>query len=163
MPSTPPTAPPGTLSGRTVTLTGWGRSARWTATWAEPSTAQAAAELLGDTSKGAVIARGLGRSYNNAAQSAGGTVISTARLNRIISLDPETGIVTAQAGASLEDLMVAGLPHGWFVPVSPGTRKVSIGGAIAADVHGKNHHVAGSFASHLTELDLIIPGGELRT
>jgi decaprenylphospho-beta-D-ribofuranose 2-oxidase len=150
-------------STRVVTLTGWGRIAPSTAALAEPSTAQDAAELLAGPGNAAMIARGLGRSYNNAAQSAGGTVISTARLNRIISLDPETGIVTAQAGVSLEDLMVAGLPHGWFVPVSPGTRKVSIGGAIAADVHGKNHHVAGSFASHVTELSLLTPGGELHT
>ncbi len=158
-------------SARTVTLTGWGRIAPSTATLAEPPTAQAAADLLssagqgsagqGSAGKGAMIARGLGRSYNNAAQSAGGTVISTARLNRILRLDPETGVVTAQAGVSLEDLMVAGLPHGWFVPVSPGTRKVSVGGALAADVHGKNHHVAGSFASHVTGFDLITPGGEL--
>ena len=56
--------------------------------------------------------------------------------------------------------MVAGLPHGWFVPVSPGTRQVTIGGAIAADVHGKNHHMAGSFASHVTAFDLLLPGGE---
>jgi decaprenylphospho-beta-D-ribofuranose 2-oxidase len=150
-------------STRAVTLTGWGRIAPSTATWAEPPTAQAAAELLGGSGKGAMIARGLGRSYNNAAQSAGGTVISTARLNRIINFDPAAGIVTAQAGVTLEALMVAGLPHGWFVPVSPGTRQVSIGGAIAADVHGKNHHIAGSFARHVTELDLITPGGELRT
>jgi decaprenylphospho-beta-D-ribofuranose 2-oxidase len=163
MPSTSPTTAPDTSPGRTVTLTGWGRIAPSTATLAEPPTAQAAAELLGGAGNGAMIARGFGRSYNNAAQSAGGTVISTARLNRIVGLDPETGIVTAQAGVSLEDLMVAGLPHGWFVPVSPGTRKVSIGGAIAADVHGKNHHVAGSFASHVTGLDLITPGGEVRT
>jgi decaprenylphospho-beta-D-ribofuranose 2-oxidase len=150
-------------SARTVTLTGWGRIAPSAATLAEPPTVEAVAELLRGAGSGAMIARGLGRSYNNAAQSAGGTVISTAQLNRILSLDPETGIVTAQAGVSLEDLMVAGLPQGWFVPVSPGTRKVSIGGAIAADVHGKNHHVAGSFASHVTGLDLITPGGELRT
>jgi decaprenylphospho-beta-D-ribofuranose 2-oxidase len=107
-----------------------------------------------------MIPRGLGRSYNNAAQSGGGTVISTARLNKILSLDPGTGVVTAEAGVSLEDLMVAGLPHGWFVPVSPGTRQVTIGGAIAADVHGKNHHVAGSFASHVISIDMVVPGGE---
>ncbi len=157
-----PSTPPRTTQGKTVTLTGWGRIAPSTATLAEPPTAQAAGDMLAGGS-GAFIARGLGRSYNNAAQSAGGTVISTARLNRIISLDPQTGLATAQAGVSLEDLMVAGLPHGWFVPVSPGTRQVSIGGAIAADVHGKNHHVAGSFASHVTSLDLITPGGEART
>jgi decaprenylphospho-beta-D-ribofuranose 2-oxidase len=112
---------------------------------------------------GAVIPRGLGRSYNNAAQSGGGTVLSSARLNRILSLDPASGVVTAEAGVSLEDLMVAGLPHGWFVPVSPGTRQVTIGGAIAADVHGKNHHVAGSFACHVLSFDLVLPSGELRT
>ena len=107
-----------------------------------------------------MIPRGLGRSYNNAAQSAGGVVISTARLNRILSLDPDTGIAVCEAGVSLEQLMVAGLPHGWFVPVSPGTRQVTIGGAIAADVHGKNHHMAGSFASHVSAFDLLLPGGE---
>ena len=107
-----------------------------------------------------MIARGLGRSYNNAAQSAGGLVISTGRLNSIVSLDPAAGVVVAEAGVSLEQLMVAGLPHGWFVPVSPGTRQVTVGGAIAADVHGKNHHVAGSFASHVTSFDILFPNAE---
>ena len=141
---------PSTTPGRPATLAGWGRIAPTTATLAEPADARAAAGLLAGT-PGPVIPRGLGRAYNNAAQSAGGTVLSTARLNKIISLDPETGIVIAEAGVSLEDLMVAGLPHGWFVPVSPGTRQVTVGGAIAADVHGKNHHVAGSFAGHVRE------------
>ena len=145
-------------------LTGWGRISPTRAELAEPASVAAAARLL-ETHAAArgLIARGLGRSYNNAAQCAGGVVISTARLNRIIGLDPATGLVTCEAGVSLEQLMVAGLPAGWFVPVSPGTRQVTVGGAIAADVHGKNHHVAGSFARHVRSFDILLPGGELRT
>lgn len=152
------------MPSRTVTLTGWGRVAPSSAELAEPDSPASAAALLqaAGPSRG-VIARGLGRSYNNAAQSAGGVVISTARLNRIIDLETATGLATCEAGVSLEQLMVAGLPAGWFVPVSPGTRQVTVGGAIAADVHGKNHHVAGSFAVHVPSFDLVLPGGELRT
>src|SRR5579862_1217396 len=165
MPSTPaPPRPaaPRPVPSRRVTLTGWGRIAPTTAELAAPATAAEAAALLagGDGGDGGVIPRGLGRSYNNAAQSAGGLVISTDRLNKIISLDPAAGLVVAEAGVSLEQLMVAGLPHGWFVPVSPGTRQVTVGGAIAADVHGKNHHVAGSFASHVTSFDILFPSTE---
>jgi decaprenylphospho-beta-D-ribofuranose 2-oxidase len=154
--------PSSTIPSRPATLAGWGRIAPTTATLAEPADEQAAAVLL-NGSPGPVIPRGLGRAYNNAAQSAGGTVLSTARLSKILGLDPETGIVTAEAGVSLEDLMVAGLPHGWFVPVSPGTRQVTVGGAIAADVHGKNHHVAGSVAGHVLSLDMVLPSGLSRT
>jgi decaprenylphospho-beta-D-ribofuranose 2-oxidase len=152
------------MPSRTVTLTGWGRVAPSSAELAEPGSPDTAALLLtgADPSRG-LIARGLGRSYNDAAQCGGGTVISTGRLNRILELDPATGLVSCEAGVSLEQLMVAGLPSGWFVPVSPGTRQVTVGGAIAADVHGKNHHVAGSFAVHVPSFDLLLPGGELRT
>src|SRR6266478_5631855 len=145
---------------RTVRLTGWGRVSPSSAELAEPPTIAGAAQLLqgGAISRG-VIARGLGRSYNNAAQCEGGVVISTARLNRLIELDPAAGLATCEAGVSLEQLMVAGLPAGWFVPVSPGTRQVTIGGAIAADVHGKNHHAAGSFAQHVPWFDLLLPDG----
>ena len=173
MPSTPapprppvPQPVPSPVPSRRVTLTGWGRIAPTEADLAAPGTSAEAAALLGHcaelrTSAGrdaGAIPRGLGRSYNNAAQSAGGLVISTGRLNKIISLDPAAGLVVAEAGVSLEQLMVAGLPHGWFVPVSPGTRQVTVGGAIAADVHGKNHHVAGSFASHVISFDMLLPG-----
>jgi decaprenylphospho-beta-D-ribofuranose 2-oxidase len=147
--------------GTMTRLTGWGRIAPSAATVESPGSGEEAARLLGDG--GPVIARGLGRSYNNAAQAAGGVVISSYGLRRILSLDAETGLASCEAGVSLEELMVAGLPHGWFVPVTPGTRQVTIGGAIAADVHGKNHHVAGSFASHVRSFDLVLPGGELRT
>ena len=146
----------------TRTLTGWGRISPTRAELAEPATVDAAARLLQAPARG-VIARGLGRSYNNAAQCEGGVVISTARLNRILGLDPVTGVASCEAGVSLEQLMVAGLPAGWFVPVSPGTRQVTVGGAVAADVHGKNHHVAGSFARHVRSVDIVLPGGEPRT
>ncbi len=150
------------MSTSTVTLTGWGRIAPSTAELAEPASDREAASLLRrpPAGAGAVIPRGLGRSYNDAAQSAGGLVLSTARLNRIVSLDTAAGIAVCEAGVSLEQLMAAGLPAGWFVPVSPGTRQVTVGGAIAADVHGKNHHVAGSFAGHVLSFDLLLPGGE---
>ena len=159
------------MSGRTVRLTGWGRISPSSAELAAPATAAAAAEVLSRAAapRGAaakvqsVIPRGLGRSYNNAAQCDGGVVISTAALNQILELDAATGLVTCEAGVSLEQLMVAGLPAGWFVPVSPGTRQVTVGGAIAADVHGKNHHVAGSFARHVRSFEIVLPGGEART
>ena len=150
------------MPGRTVRLTGWGRVSPSCAELAAPATAAGAAEVLSRASRG-VIPRGLGRSYNNAAQCDGGVVISTARLNRITELDAATGLVTCEAGVSLEQLMVAGLPAGWFVPVSPGTRQVTVGGAIAADVHGKNHHVAGSFARHVRSFDILLPDGQART
>jgi decaprenylphospho-beta-D-ribofuranose 2-oxidase len=152
------------MPGRTVRLTGWGRISPSSAELACPPTVAAAAEALaqGNAARG-VIARGLGRSYNNAAQCDGGVVISTARLNRIIDLDAVTGLVTCEAGVSLEQLMVAGLPAGWFVPVSPGTRQVTVGGALAADVHGKNHHVAGSFARHVRSAEIVLADGQART
>src|SRR3984957_3639112 len=156
--SAAPGAPP--PARRVTELTGWGRIAPSTAQLAEPADpAQVAGLLAGAPSRGA-IARGLGHSYNNAAQCGGGLVIGTTAMHRIISLDTGTGLAVCEAGVSLEQLMVAGLPSGWFVPVSPGTRQVTVGGAIAADVHGKNHHMAGSFASHVTAFDLLLPGGE---
>ncbi len=106
-----------------------------------------------------MIARGLGRSYGDAAQCAGGIVIDTARFDSIGPIEPDTGMVTVGGGASLDDLIRRALPRGWFVPVSPGTRHVTIGGAVAADVHGKNHHRDGSFCSHVTDLTLVTPTG----
>ena len=141
-------------------LTGWGRIApTGRSSWPSPPTRRRSRGCWPARAGRGVIARGLGRSYNNAAQCGGGLVIGTTAMRRITSFDTSTGLVTCEAGVSLEQLMVAGLPSGWFVPVSPGTRQVTVGGAIAADVHGKNHHAAGSFAQHVLWFDLLLPDG----
>lgn len=148
-------------ASKTAPLTGWGRVSPTWARVADPGDPDQVTALLTDSPARGVIARGLGRGYNNAAQNDGGLVIVTTRMNRIIALDRAAGEVVCEAGASLEQLMTAGLPYGWFVPVSPGTRQVTVGGAIAADVHGKNHHRAGSFARHVRWFDLLLPDGRL--
>jgi decaprenylphospho-beta-D-ribofuranose 2-oxidase len=147
---------------RTVTLSGWGRTEPTVAELAEPRSADEVAGLVKGISGGGVIARGLGRSYNNAAQNAGGLVISTTGMREVLSFDPQSGVVSCEAGVSLEQLMADLLPSGWFVPVSPGTRKVTVGGAIAADVHGKNHHSAGSFTRHVLSFELLTADGAVR-
>jgi decaprenylphospho-beta-D-ribofuranose 2-oxidase len=111
--------------------------------------------------RGSVIARGLGRSYGDAAQCAGGTVVDTSGFNSIGVIDAGTGSVEVGSGASLDALIRASLPMGWFIPVSPGTRQVTVGGAIAADVHGKNHHREGSFCSYVASLTFVTPVGVL--
>ncbi len=137
-------------------LTGWGRTAPSVAEVLEPTDEAAVAEAL--ARPGGVIARGLGRSYGDPAQLAGGTVLSNRGLGGISPIGPD-GSVTVGAGVSLDELIAMAVPQGWFIPVTPGTRQVTVGGALAADVHGKNHHVDSSISAHVTGLRLVTPTG----
>ena len=100
------------------------------------------------------LPRGLGRSYGDVCVNDGGTLLHTFRHDRLLAFDDAEGLLTCEAGASLADIAQALLPRGWFLPVVPGTRYVTVGGAIANDVHGKNHHVAGTFGRFVTTCQL---------
>jgi decaprenylphospho-beta-D-ribofuranose 2-oxidase len=118
-------------------------------------------EVLGDYLKSAedCIAHGMGRSYGDSALH--GQVVFTRRFNKILSFDSRTGAVVCESGVSLSELIDAFLPRGWFPGVVPGTQFISVGGAIASDVHGKNHHRVGCFSEYVSAFDLMLPQGEV--
>lgn len=132
-------------------LSGWGRFPRIDCRTASPRDAAGVAELV---RHGPSIARGMGRAYGDSALNPG-SVVSTLSLNRMLCFESETGRLVVEAGVVLGDIIETFLPRGWFPVVTPGTKFVSLGGAIAADVHGKNHHNDGSFGNFVEWLDLI--------
>jgi decaprenylphospho-beta-D-ribofuranose 2-oxidase len=138
------------------TLAGWGGS---------PVIAgqEIRSEDLARITEGKPLTRGLGRSYGDSSLPAPGDrqVASAVLADRILSFDPETGTMCAEAGLSLSDLYRLFLPRGWFVPVTPGTQFVTLGGMVAADVHGGNHHRAGCFGAHVTRLRMRVADGRI--
>jgi len=137
-------------------LTGWGRTAP-TAADVRPLS-DAAPALAAPPARG-VLARGLGRSYGDAAQNAGGTVLDATAATGEVTVDVDAATARVGAGVSIDELLRRIVPLGLFVPVTPGTRFVTVGGAIAADIHGKNHHRDGSIATHTRAITLATPGG----
>jgi FAD/FMN-containing dehydrogenase len=109
--------------------------------------------------EGNAIARGLGRCYGDSALS--NTVISTLKLNKFIAFNPETGVLECESGVSFEDILNIFVPRGFFLPVTPGTKFITVGGAIASDIHGKNHHCEGTFSSHVMRISLMLASGEI--
>lgn len=140
-----------------IELSGWGRYPRAINSVVSPeTTTEALAEL-----KQSTIIRGQGRSYGDAAMLSDGLVVLSEQLDRVIGFDEETGVLTAEAGLTLDQILHDFLPRGWFPPVTPGTAYVSLGGCIAADIHGKNHHRDGTFGEHVIDFDLALADGRV--
>lgn len=145
-------------SGRRL-LTGWANTAPSAAEVHTPTDAAELADALRGVNGRGLLARGLARSYGDAAQNAGGIVVDTTQVSGIVDLDLTGGVVTVLAGTSIDELIHCLVPLGWFVPVTPGTRQVTVGGAVASDVHGKNHHQVGSFCDSVERLTMVTPAG----
>ncbi|MEA5119048.1 MAG: FAD-binding oxidoreductase [Propionicimonas sp.] len=159
------------LPTTTQRLTGWGRTAATTSQVLSTPDVEVIARAVAQVAdhnadapahlRRGILARGLGRSYGDVAQNAGGIVVDLTALDTIHAIDPVAGTVDVDAGVSLDTLMRAALPYGLWVPVLPGTRQVTVGGAIGCDVHGKNHHSAGSFGNHVASLELLVADGRV--
>lgn len=137
---------------------GWGRYPRRDGQVVRPASAS---ECRRAVLAGPLIARGLGRSYGDS--SLAQQMLSMDRLDHLLDFDAKTGVLSCEAGVSLDAILRLSVPRGWFLAVAPGTRFVSVGGAIASDVHGKNHHLDGTFGPHVRELQLMLGDGSVVT
>ena len=142
-------------------ITSWGRVVRASHRVARPRFADELPALITASAAGPALPIGLRRSYGDSALNPDGRVIDMTGLDRVIAFDRETGIMRAEAGLSLSQALQILVPAGWFLPTTPGTRFVTLGGAVANDVHGKNHHSAGSFGASVTRIKLLRTDGAM--
>ena len=140
-------------------LSGWGNYPKIEVSVHKTDSAEQAKEFLHNVDS--CITRGLGRSYGDSSLSE--NVLLTLMLNRMLSFDAKEGILSCESGVNLEEILDAFVPRGWFLPVTPGTKYVTIGGAIASDVHGKNHHKNGSFSEYLLSMEVMTSDGKAVT
>jgi FAD/FMN-containing dehydrogenase len=139
-------------------VSSWGRLGSWEHDVTTLSDRRQVARQLKSERPG--LAYGMGRSYGDICLNPGGVLWKTSGLDRFISFDPQSGLLVCEAGVLLRDIHQVVIPRGWMLPVTPGTQLVTVGGAIANDVHGKNHHMVGSFGCHVTWLRLVRTNGD---
>ncbi|WP_257453467.1 FAD-binding oxidoreductase [Archangium lipolyticum] len=139
----------------------WGRYPRVKAQRTSPVT-WASDALPVPAGGGTLLPYGQGRSYGDSCLNAGGTLLTTSRLDRFLDFNPATGVLRCESGVTLDAILRLVTWQGWFLPVTPGTKFVSVGGAIANDVHGKNHHQAGTFGRHVPRFELVRSDGSRR-
>lgn len=142
----------------TTRLSGWGANVRAECTYTE---AESPSEIASRLDRHGTIARGLGRSYGDAAINAGGQVLGLTKLDRYLAFDPETGTLVCEAGVSLGRIIQDFAPRGWFPMITPGTKYVTVGGCIANDVHGKAHHAQGCFSTSVDAITVLLASGDV--
>ena len=124
---------------------GWGNYSAINAQVLKPKKINDVQSFITNNDK--IIARGLGRSYGDSANNS--FVVDTTNLNKITKFDKVKGLITCESGVSINEINKIIIPNGWFMPVTPGSSYITIGGAVASDVHGKNHHLEGTFSNHI--------------
>jgi len=143
-------------------LNGWGRISYSNVASTEVSNPEQSIDAMHDITTNGVIAFGQGRSYGDVALNSNGQTLLTNNFSKVNNFDPSSGIIICEPGVTFNDLLIEYLPKGFLVPVTPGTGYATLGGAVANDVHGKNHDMAGSFGNHILWLDLLLPNGEIK-
>ncbi|MEO6601925.1 MAG: FAD-binding oxidoreductase [Polyangiaceae bacterium] len=150
-------APSGANAPQLTELSGWGANIRSSCVLRE---AESERQVAAQVDRAGTIARGLGRSYGDAALNAGGRVLGMVRFDRYLSFDERTGTLTCEAGVSLDAIIRDFAPRGWFPMITPGTKFVTVGGCVVNDIHGKAHHVHGTFSNCVESLTLYLASGE---
>jgi len=145
----------------TASVGGWGRLEAVRCGVCRPSSCGEVVEVLRSDGLAPITPRGLGRSYGDASYDGRGVVLDSRGLDRYVAFDETTGLLRCEAGVSFAAIVRTFVPRGWFLATTPGTQFVTVGGAIAADIHGKNHHRVGSFGEHVVEFTLLLASGEL--